>query len=166
MKNLFQKKLVLILGLLSVWVAPVLAERAGDQGFGLMLGSPSGLSGKVWLDDRTAIDGAIGVARSELDVHASLLFHDFDFLKRMNIQTSATRALMPVYYGIGPRILFEDRAEFGIRLPVGLSVFPDGTPWEFFAEIAPIVRLTPDFGFNGDFAIGARYYFLAVRPKR
>ncbi len=154
-----------IVGLVLTPTASWARKNAGDQGYGLMLGNPSGLSGKFWFSDRVALDGAFGIARGEVDAHLSFLYHDFDTFQRMGIRTPANTDTA-LYFGLGPRILFEDDEEFGIRIPVGVTFFPHRTAWEIFAEIAPVIRLTPDSGFNGDFAIGARYYFDAIRPRQ
>lgn len=144
------------------------AERRGDQGLGVMVGNPSGLSWKLWMDENLAIDAAVGVARSEFDIHTTLLWHNFNLTKGTNISfldRANANGSLPVYFGVGPRALFEHDMEFGIRFPVGMAYLPNNGPWEFFGEFAPVLRLTPDQGFNGDFAIGARYYFPAIRPK-
>lgn len=151
------------------FVCPLQAERRGDQGYGVMLGNPSGLSAKVWIDENVAFDGAVGVARGEFDIHADLLIHRFKWLHTTrpawgSFQQAVDRNELPFYFGIGARLLFEEDKEFGIRLPLGLSYLRSGSPWEFFGEIAPVIRVTPDTGFNGDFAVGVRYYFQAIRP--
>jgi hypothetical protein len=144
-------------------------ERTGNQGFGVMLGNPTGVSAKYWINEGIALDGAFGVARGEFDVHADLLFHLFHwseeavFLPKWVKDADYAREL-PFYFGMGPRLLFADDNEFGIRFPFGFSYLPHTQPWEVFFEVAPVVRTTPDFGFNGDIAIGARYYFAAIRP--
>ncbi len=148
-------------------VHPVFAERRGDQGYGLMLGNPSGLSAKMWINETVALDGAVGVARSEFDIHTTLLFHKFDWTSPsfpVSMQDADKRNELPIYFGFGPRLLFEEEKEFGLRFPVGLSYLPQNNPWEFFFELAPVLRITEEVGFNGDFAIGARYYFKAIRP--
>jgi len=150
----------------SLAAATVHAERWGDQGLGVMLGNPTGFSYKIFLDERLALDAAFGVNQNELDAHASLLFHDFNLLRRSPSFASLTaNADVPVYIGIGPRVLFEDDHELGIRLPVGFSIFPHRSPWEVFAEVAPVIRLTPESGGDFDFAIGVRYYIAAIRPR-
>src|SRR5262245_10723793 len=106
------------------FATPVRAERRGDQGIGVMLGNPSGISYKMWLDEAIAIDGAAGVDQSEFDIHVSLLFHNFDWSKNnasKTIQDIHDNGDLPFYIGIGPRLLFEDKEEFGIRFPAGLS---------------------------------------------
>ena len=150
------------------FVAFAAAERGGDQGVGVMLGNPSGFSYKMWLDDQVALDGAAGIDRGDFDMHASLLWHNFAWSKNINdrlIKGITDNGDFPFYFGFGPRVLFAGDTEFGIRFPLGLSFLPHDTLWEFFFEVAPVLRLTPDAGFNGDFAIGARYYFPAIRPR-
>jgi hypothetical protein len=145
-----------------------MAERRGDQGLGLMLGNPSGLSYKFWLDEKTAFDAAAGINQDEFDVHATFLWHVFNWNDRIqpgSLGAITERGDFPVYFGVGPRVLFEKNTEFGLRFPVGLSFLPRSSTWEFFTEIAPVVRLTPDTGMDFDFAIGARYYFPAIRAR-
>ena len=130
------------------------------------MGSPIGVSAKVWFSDIVAMDGAFGVSQGELAAHADFLFHDFRILKQYIFKTVSADVDLPLYIGAGPRILFHDKEEFGLRLPLGISVIPKQTPWEFFAEIAPIVRFSPDSGVNFDFGLGTRYYFEAIRPRQ
>lgn len=143
-------------------------QRSGDQGYGFMVGNPTGFSTKVWLDENFAFDGAAGIARSEFDLHVSLLWHHFRWTDRVagGWMARITEAgEFPFYIGIGPRLLFEDDREWGIRFPVGLSFLPHQSNWEFFTEVAPVLRVTPHTGFNGDFAAGVRYYFRTIRPR-
>lgn len=162
--TIFKKSLffvfIILCGIKGAW-----ALEAGDQGYGIMLGNPSGLSGKIWLNHDAAIDGAFGVDGGELDAHLSLLWHDETIPKQLHITDHLQGVKVPFYFGIGPRVIFGDNPEFGIRTPVGLSFLPDGTDWEIFTELAPVLRLTPDVGFDGNFAVGVRYYFKAIRPK-
>ncbi len=132
-----------------------------------MLGNPSGASYKIWLDENMAIDAAIGINQSELDVHMDMLFHSWDFFRRIgfNLSEIEKSGALPAYIGIGPRLLFEDEEEFGIRIPLGVSFLPNNSVWEFFGEFAPVLRFTPSSGVDADFAIGARYYFPAIRPR-
>lgn len=167
MKNLLKK--FVVAGLSAYFLVPAAihaAPSAGDQGYGVMLGNPTGLSGKVWFNDQIALDAAFGIDQGELDTHLTLLFHDNHLLKQLNIQPANSSLSLPVYIGVGPRILFNDNTEVGIRTPIGVSFFPAATDWEMFAEIAPVIRLSPDAGLDGDFAIGARYYFHAIRPQQ
>jgi len=141
------------------------AGNAGDQGFGIMFGNPTGVTGKYWLDDVWALDGALGADRGEFDVHMDFLWHNEEFLGQHNLLPKDLDAKVPVYLGAGARVLFADKAEFGIRFPVGVSVLPNNTDWEFFGEFAPVLRVTPDVGINADYALGVRYYFRAIHAK-
>ena len=159
MKIIFAMTIVMFVAL-----SPVVAMESGDQGYGVLLGNPSALTGKYWIDDRLAIDGAIGAERGHFDVHASFLVHDEELSRKLGWVTPSAR--FPIYIGVGPRISFQDKAELGIRVPLGVACFPSNTDWEFFVEVAPVLRLSPNAGFNSDFGIGARYYFHPVRPRR
>jgi hypothetical protein len=151
----------------ALFVAPARADHAGDQGVGVMLGNPTGLSYKIFLDDQIGIDAAFGVDQGDLDTHVTLLIHDWNLMRRSPNFADITRnGDLPVYFGIGPRLLFaDDDTEVGLRLPLGASYFPHGTPWETFIELAPVIRLAPSTGLDLDFSLGVRYYFPAIRPR-
>jgi hypothetical protein len=94
--------------------------------------------------------------------------NNFDWAKNINdklIKDITNSGEFPFYFGFGARSLFEDKTEVGVRFPLGLAFLPHETPWEFFGEFVPVLRLTPDTGINADFAVGVRYYFPAVRPR-
>ncbi len=169
MKLNFRTKMILA-GLVLACATPVRAERRGDQGVGVMIGNPSGFSYKMWLDEAVGIDGAVGIDQGEFDLHATFLYHNFETAKKWAATSSVFRSItedgdLPWYIGAGPRVLFEDKTEYGIRLPIGVSFLPHNSEWETFAEFAPVLRLAPDTGIDGDFAIGVRYYFPAIRPR-
>jgi len=159
------KKSLLTALLVVAAAAPLHAtDRAGDQGVGVMIGNPSGLSYKMFLDNRIAIDGAFGVDQGRADAHVTLLYHDFDVWKRSPAFQNVDGD-MPLYFGVGPRALFDHDTEFGLRFVVGTSFFPANTPWEIFGVLAPVLRFTPDSGADFDFAVGVRYYIPAIRPR-
>jgi len=112
------KKVIFTIGMIFILSGSLHALGGGDQGFGLMIGNPSGLSGKFWLNEDVALDAAVGIARSEFDVHASFLVHNDWFYQWGWIRPQANFDF-PVYYGVGPRLLFEGEHEFGLRFPVG-----------------------------------------------
>lgn len=163
--NIKRSWVYLILLLASV---PAFADRSGDQGVGLTIGNPSGFTYKFWLDNNAAIDAAAGVDQGEFDIHTTFLWHNFTWANKMQdnlIKGITDNGDFPFYFGVGPRVLFNNNTEFGVRFPLGLSFLPHNTTWEFFGEMAPVLRFTPDTGVNFDFGIGARYYFPAVRPR-
>ena len=129
-------------------------------GVGVILGEPTGLSGKWWLTKTIAIDGAVAWSFADdegIQLHADALYHQFDLLK-------VSKGQLPIYFGVGARIKFEVDDEdndnrFGIRFPVGIAYIFGETPLDIFFELVPILELAPGtrFAFNG--AVGVRYFF-------
>lgn len=144
------------------------AQQEKNLGVGVILGEPSGLTINKFIAPSRSIDLGVGWSFAEnesLHLHADYLFHRFD-----RVTTSNLNDRIPLYYGLGLRVKlksdeddkdaknFEDEM-IGIRIPIGLSYFLDDQPIEFFAEIIPIIELTPDFEFDISAALGGRYYF-------
>ena len=131
--------------------------EAQDSGFGLgvILGEPTGISGKLWIENSKAIDGAVALSfdkESAVHLHADLLFHDFNLFK-------AEKGKLLLYYGVGGRIKFEDKSKVGVRFPGGINyLFPEA-PLDVFLEIVPLLDLAPSTKFRLNAAIGIRYFF-------
>jgi hypothetical protein len=142
------------------------ADDKGAFGLGLIVGEPTGIAGKLYLTDDTAIDGAIGgaVVGRGLQVHADYLWHPW-------ILANEDAFVMPGYVGIGARLLDHDRDDaeddfhLGARFVAGILFDFRRIPLDVFVELA----LIADFRGGGDdhdgFAldlnagVGARYYF-------
>ncbi len=152
-------------------------------GLGIMLGAPSGLSGKYFLSSSTAIDFGFGTIygyrdRRGIHLHADHLWHPVSLI--------SSRALeMPLYVGIGARYLSGNRcyryanngncdirydgySALGVRAPIGLALDFNNAPIDIFFELALVADLVLDrdevyddnalyIDVNG--AIGFRYYF-------
>jgi hypothetical protein len=133
--------------------AQVKNDEGGNLGVGLMLGEPTGVSIKLWRNERSAF--GIGAAwslaeRTEaLHLHADYLLHSW-FKDEENLA---------FYYGIGGRIIFADDPTAGVRVPVGLNYVFQKIPFDVFIEAAPILDVTPDVELAGNGAVGIRYYF-------
>lgn len=152
---------IAIIGLLAV-VSSASARTQEPFGLGVIVGEPTGLSLKYWLDDERAIDGAAAWSFSENDsfqLHGDYLIHNFDLLGVDE---------MPCYYGLGARLKFkdsdgrgrnEDHAIFGIRFPLGITYLFDEVPLDVFAELVPVLDLAPDADVDINAAIGLRFYF-------
>jgi hypothetical protein len=129
-----------------------------DRGFGLgiMIGEPTGLNGKGWLTNRTAIDAGLAwsfVHKTSLHIHVDYLMHSF------NVFPQAER--LPLYYGIGGRIRTNEdhNTQLGLRMVGGIEYMFATAPIDIFFEIAPILDLTPKTELNMNAGIGARFYF-------
>ena len=160
------------------------ATEVGYQrqyGVGLMVGDPSGLSGKFWLSRTNAIDvglGAYGFGppgdcvrngpapaicgrgwdQNTLSVHA-------DYLWESKI-IEGHLAQLDWHVGGGARALFvsgqcaADCWDLGVRGPIGLDLtFQRPTFLEVFFELAPAFYVVPVAFFSFEGALGVRGYF-------
>lgn len=139
-------------------------QAANNQlDLGIILGDPTGLSIKKWLNGGQAIDVAAGWKTGAVDeqtIHADYLLHDYTILGQQ-------KQPLVLYYGIGLRTHDRDnsRRRTGIRLPVGVEMTPVSVPFAVFAEIVPRLDVSPDSDFTLDAAIGLRYRFGAGKPQ-
>ncbi len=141
------------------------AEEKGVLGVGLIVGEPTGVCGKYYLGNDTAIDAAAGAAflGRGVQVHGDFLWHPWV------LDTKESFAL-PVYIGAGLRILNhdasgedEDHVRIGLRIPVGIVFDFTKIPLDVFAEVAGVgdyhTAGDASFGIDLNGGAGARYYF-------
>jgi hypothetical protein len=134
------------------------ARTGGNFGLGIILGEPTGISGKLWMSGTSAIDGAVAWSWSDntsFHLHMDYLIHNFSVIKVESGQ-------LPLYFGIGGRIKFRegDRDDvFGVRIPVGLDYLFTNQPLDIFFEIVPMLDLAPDTDFDMAGGVGIRFYF-------
>jgi len=148
-------RLIIFVVLLTILICSI--AEAQDKGFGLgiILGEPTGISGKLWTGYNTAIDGAVAWSfekKSSMHLHGDLLFHNFHL-------TKVHKGKFLTYYGIGGRVKFEDDSKVGVRVPLGINYLFAKTPLDVFLEIVPILDLAPSTDFSLNAAIGIRYFF-------
>jgi len=147
------KKLLVIL-ISGLFTLNVLAQADGF-GLGIILGEPTGLSAKLWLTEKTALDGAIAWSmwyEPAIHIHADFLIHSFNLI-------NVSKGQLPLYFGIGGRIKLADNPWIGVRIPVGLAYLFENAPVDIFLEIVPILDLAPGTYFHLNSAIGVRYFF-------
>jgi len=145
---------VILIGSCLVYSSSTLGESFEA---GIIVGDPTGLSFKGWLNDAQAYDIAASWSNGSTDkryIHADYLNHDYTLITVPNGD-------LPVYYGLGARLLDENnhKTQFGIRMPIGLDYLMDKIPLSLFAEVVPRIDLTPDTDFALDAALGIRYRF-------
>ncbi len=149
-----RKTLAVLLLAGLIWCANAQAQNSG-LGLGVLIGEPTGISAKLWLTGTGAVDAAAAWStrgNNSLHLHADYLHHFFGLFP-------VTQGKLPLYVGAGGRIRFAGNPKFGARVPVGLAYLFPTIPVDIFLEIAPIVDLAPDTGFDINGGIGARYYF-------
>jgi hypothetical protein len=150
--------------LACVWSWSASAQNTNDFGLGVIVGDPTGLSAKLWLDREQALDFGAAWAlsgRDSFQFHMDYLYHRFDLF---HMDESIGR--MALYFGGGARFrVVEERAgqsnqdKFGIRVPIGVTYLFAKAPFDVFGEVAPILDLAPDTKLDMNVSIGGRFYF-------
>jgi hypothetical protein len=135
---------------------------AEEFNLGVILGSTTGISAKYGLGNNRAIDGALAYSSDNLygtSLHVDYLVEN---ARHFNLGSLSPLTL---YYGIGGRFVNirngddRDKLRAGVRAPIGLDYIISNPNLEFFAELAPILDLTPRTDVYFDVGIGVRYRF-------
>jgi hypothetical protein len=129
----------------------------GNFGLGIIVGEPTGISGKFFVSSTNAIQGAAAWSFSgDTDFHLQL-----DYLYHFESLIPVKNGKAPVFAGLGGRIKFRENQDnqVGIRIPVGVAYHFATAPFDIFVELAPILELAPDTEFNMEGALGGRFYF-------
>jgi len=128
----------------------------GNMGMGAIIGSPTGLSLKYFMNKNNAIDCALAWSLKENErfrFHVDYLWHNYKFFNK-NLDIPIT-----LYYGGGLRGIFDSDFRFGLRGSIGTLYWFKEAPIDIFFEIAPSMDLLPATDFSLDAAIGARFFF-------
>jgi len=127
-----------------------------DSGFGLgiILGEPTGISGKAWLSGKTAADAGISWALTEpsIHLHADILVHNFSWVNVSNGE-------LGFYIGLGARLQLSDDPKIGVRIPLGIDYLFESVPLDIFLELVPVFDILPDMKPTSNAGIGIRYFF-------
>lgn len=146
-----------LLSMATLALLPVAAASGQDRGFGLgiLLGEPTGLSGKVWTTRENAVDfGLAWSFRKEGFVHVHM-----DYLWHFQLTTQGPERFT-FFTGIGGRLgAGKGSAVVGVRVPLGLAWWPRSVPLDVFVEIAPILDLSPATEFTINGGVGVRFFF-------
>jgi hypothetical protein len=132
--------------------------RGNDFGLGVIIGEPTGISAKAWLSHKSALDFALAWSFEEharFHVHGDYLLHSYNLIVIDSVA-------IPVYYGIGGRLVLRDEDHddlLGVRIPFGIEYLPADVPIDVFFELVPILNLTPDTDIRFNGAVGIRYLF-------
>ncbi len=173
----------------AVLAAPAVAQAQGPShpfGLGIMLGNPTGLSGKWYMGKPFALQAGLGFVDDDFDdggdddgfhLHVDVVWHP-------RVLARTPDFTLPFYFGVGGRILNDedryvcgpggtrcgdDDTYIGVRVPVGLLMDFNKVPLDIFLEIALVVDII-EFDDNDyvddnhdrvhlNGALGARYYF-------
>lgn len=145
------KKLVF----LFLWGATAL-HAAGSKtpgwGVGVMVGDPTGLTAKYWLDKTRAVD--VGLGFNDLSLHADLLWH------RRDLFPKPKEGHLAAVYGLGGKV--EDNGDdtvAGLRLVGGAAYYFPRHPVELYFELVPVIEVSPKLDWDWDGGLGLRVYF-------
>lgn len=151
------KKLMLTAALSMGLAASALAapRRAGDMGLGVMLGNPTGITGKYFVTNWTALDLAVG-SDDGLSFHGDVLVHGWDVFPKPEYGTFAG------YMGVGAGFRDDndknDHDQARVRVPFGLAYYPPRNLFEIFLELVPALKFGHDTDFDLDAGVGFRFY--------
>lgn len=137
----------------------------GTFGLGLIVGLPTGIAAKLYLQDDQAVQGAFGVnfVSGGIHLHADYVFHPY-------ILQDKEEFTMPVYAGPGARLVQyregrdgDNYMALGARGVVGMMFDFKKLPLDVFLEAAFVLEYgfadEEGFGVTVDVGAGARYYF-------
>jgi hypothetical protein len=162
--------LTLAIAFLTItYISSAFSPKGKEFGFGIMIGEPTGLTGKLWVAKDQALAFSVGNSYlGSLRVGVDYLFH-FD----------AFNSKVVNMYG-GPGLAFgfgesggwwyhdehnkywykkDNEIGFGVRGVFGINIVPKKTPFEIFAEIGVLVGILPATHTNAEGSLGIRFYF-------
>ena len=156
------KSTFVILICLAMFLPGQVVAKNKNIGIGVILGDPLRLSVKKWLGtSANAIDGAFskieggGADGGAFEAHVDYLKHDFNMFK-------INEGSLPVYYGIGIKVINDPDAELetSLRIPLGIAFLARKAPISIFYEYAFLYDISsPDSKLSSETAFGFRYYF-------
>ncbi len=135
---------------------------AFDYQLGVVLGAPTGLSGKMELGNNRSIDAAIAYSLADdlgLELHADYLI---EHARSFSINSVSP---LELYYGIGARLVSFEKGKhdgdlaFGPRAPVGVNFLVNNPNLELFAELALALDIVPATNLDLEGGLGVRYRF-------
>ncbi|MBO9668757.1 MAG: hypothetical protein J7501_18300 [Bdellovibrio sp.] len=137
-------------------------QSKAENALGIVIGDPTGLSGRFGLDGDHSIEGALAYTSDHyrgMHIHGTYLW---DRARTFNVQNSNP---IYMYYGIGARIITINSGEhdgdvaIAARAPIGLLFKINNPNLEFFGELAAALNVTPNVDADLDIAIGCRIRF-------
>lgn len=147
------------MSLCAAWsvTTPRTAE-ANDFGIGLVLGEPTGLSMQYLMNDRNALNFALGLEIIDDGPNDRLYFH-LDYAFFLANLVSAAPFDLPFYIGIGGFFVDTGDPTIGARMPFGVEMQFKGAPVNIFAELGLRLAVIDDVDLDIVGAIGVRVYF-------
>lgn len=148
-------KKILLFALFTLMLTTKIISQEKGFGIGIMIGEPTGISAKYWLDNSTALDFGLAYSlfhsNSSISFHSDYVIHNYEIIK--------SNYKIPIYYGVGGRIRsYSNKTYLGARGVAGILYIDKKYPFDAFFELAPVFNLLPETSLHFDLGIGARYY--------
>jgi hypothetical protein len=147
----------------------------GTFGLGLELGSPTGINGKYFLTDTTALNFGLGFIydryyyddRDGLHLYLDHLWHPLSLTNQPAFQ-------LPLYVGIGGRFwsfddgrrgIDDDGYAIGVHAPIGIAFDFNNKPLDIYVQLAVVLDVFVNYyrderlGFHIEGSFGVRYWF-------
>jgi len=162
-------KFIIAASLLTSFI-PQMVRAQGPEGksfgFGIILGTPLGVTVKLWTaSDQAFVADFGGSYFGPLRLQADYLWH-FDAFHSSIVKMYAGPGL-GLAFGNGDNRFFDDHPHpvdgpnqlgVGVRVMFGVNIIPRRTPVEIFAEIGPLIAFVPNTGVGVDGGVGIRFY--------
>ncbi len=134
-----------------------------DSGVGVILGGPTGISGRTSIDSQHSLDLALAYSHhpySGFYIHGTYIRDAARLFPVAN-----NNAPLEMYYGLGLRVISINKGKYdgdlavGPRAPVGLLYNIDNPNLELFGEISLALDVLPRTEVDLDVGIGVRFRF-------
>jgi hypothetical protein len=124
-------------------------SHSNQKGVGIILGDPSGLTGKFWLGSDRAVDAGLAFSMD----HYFFIYSDYLF------HFKPIHTIKP-YIGIGGGLSVQSKSlGIGLRIPFGGEWFIPSAPFAVFLEVTPGIGILPSTNGFVQGGLGVRYYF-------
>lgn len=168
---LFSVLFILISSISNAAPKSVPAAPAVPLGFGagIMIGSPSAITAKTYIDGRNSFDFGLSFFASEYTlIYSDYLYQFPGFIKHPSMNRIVG------YMGFGGVLVFSNSTRasnngllgtsagsmgIGLRIPFGISWAMRTVPLEFFGEIVPGLAILPSTSSIFEAGVGLRYFF-------
>ena len=143
------------------------SDTGKKLGVGISLFSPTGITGKYWLDDKKTLEGTLGIGYQEKwgqYLHFVFLYNFAEIKPSLYVYAGGGISFSERYEKLNPgRGRFVERDHYffspGLRIPIGITYMNREKNFEIYGELAINIYLNDRSGFGPGIAIGARYYF-------
>jgi hypothetical protein len=166
-----RKLLIIVTTVLVVGSSNIFSQSIGrgdNLGFGIIIGDPTGLTLKYYVESREALVFDLGASYfGSPRISADYIWHFNAFESDVASLYAGPGAVIGFgesrgfwYNDRGDKFYIRDKGDvgLGVRGIFGVNFIPRRTPLEFFLELGVLLGLAPDFGSGVDAAIGMRFY--------